>query len=491
MKRQFSLLLVLCVWVGGCASFPKTPAVQNDNQVRRWKTTPDDPSDYFQYLDDNGRIVGLGFDDDGDGAADCKVDLLTVCEDGSCPHYVIALDGIPFHLLQQLYDEGLFRLFHRPAKVVSTFPSMTDLAFSQLFGSDLPYGFEALWYERDRDRVVGGNMAYLAEKNAPWQKMVGYRVNMVYDAVGYAVGPGWLFRQELSGIEALFNRTKTGTAVGYSVGAATVGTRQGEAGIIKCLRRTDHLCEKLMFENRGRCHITVLADHGHNLKASEYFQMSKALKSLGFNATSKLAAPNDVICIEFGLVTYSAMYTDHPAKLADALVTLPQVNLVMYRDRTNDTIVVRNAADSARISRTQTGYTYRTETGDPLELNAIVARLTAEGKVAQDGSIDDAALLQATADHVYPDALARIYQAFYGLAKHPPDLVATIRDGRFCGASNLAGSVDVASTHGSLNAINSVTFVMSTIRPIDRTVQISELKDILPEIIPVGAAKGR
>jgi len=486
MKHVLKLLIATLV-VSGCAQFPAGPAKITDGEVRSWHVKRRDQYDYFQYLDRKGKIVGLGYDDNGDGRPEIRIDLLTVCPPGGCPHYVILLDGIPYQLVKELYDQGRFRLFYRPSKLISCFPSMTDLACCRMLGPEPPDGFEALWYDRTKGRLTGGKLNYISEKNAPWQKLIDYRAAMILDAVGY-VKPGFLFSSELAGMERTFNRNDRGVSIGYSVGTATVGTRKGRDGIIKCLKKVDQLCEKLVYERRGRCRITMLADHGHNLTASKYFDVSKVLKEEGFKPVKKLKDPNDVVCIEFGLVTYSGIYTDQPDKVADALLKHDPVEFAIYRcavgSNNNRRIIVRDKVGSARIAKTEKGYIYEIEAGDPLKLKPIIDTLKTAGKVTAAGEIDDRSLFEATVDHEYPDPLARIYLAFNGLAKHPPDLIVTIKDGWFCGARDLAGSITVASTHGSLNQANSVTFLMSTVKELPEAVRLEDVKTLFPEIIP-------
>jgi hypothetical protein len=71
-------------------------------------------------------------------------------------------------------------------------------------------------------------------------------------------------------------------------------------------------------------------------------------------------------------------------------------------------------------------------------------------------------MFEATLNHTYPDPLRRVWLAFNGLVQQPPDLVVCLKDGWVHG-SNLFYSAlgKVASTHGSLNQPNSMTFVMT------------------------------
>jgi len=241
MKKRIGI--VLLVWMtAGCAQFPTSPVKTVDRSYRAWRIESKNRCDYFQYFDREGRIVTLGYDEDGDGEADARVSLSAMNEDTQNPHYVILLDGIPYDLIRAMYDEGHFRLFYPPSKVVGPFPSMTDTAYTEMFLPGQLLGFEALYYNRGTHKLSDGDGVYLMGENEPWAKCIDYRVPMLLDPVGY-LSPGFLFDHELKAIEKMMNRKRCGTAIGYSVGTATVGTRKGEAGLRKCLEEVDRGCE--------------------------------------------------------------------------------------------------------------------------------------------------------------------------------------------------------------------------------------------------------
>ena len=202
------------------------------------------------------------------------------------------------------------------------------------------------------------------------------------------------------------------------------------------------------------------------------------MKDAGFRVTKKLETENDVIPIEFGLVTYAAFYTDNPEKVADALLRDPTANLAVYP--AGDSVIVKNLAGAAAIKKSGDRYSYNSDKGDPLEMAPIIAKLKAAGNVDDNGFIDDRALFAATVDHKYPDPLSRIWLGFRGLVEKPADLIITLKDGYFHGSNFFHAAVGVpASTHGSLNRINSVTFAMTMLGDLPAAMR---LEDILPAL---------
>lgn len=474
---KVSIVFVLATILVGCSKFPSSYLTEKEN-IRYWKVRTSEKADYLQYLNKNGKVAVLGFDEDGDGRVDYKVDFLSAAESPDYPHYVILLDGIPFSLIDEMYKDGHFRLFYPPQKLISVFPPMTDLAYAELFGCTPLSGFEALYYDREKKKLSNADLVYLSGKNAPWQRYLDYRAPMILDPIGY-INPDLLFNHEMNSIEKVLSSKKSGTVLVYSVGTATIATRKGKSGLVAALERIERLCEKLTYMHRGRLSITILSDHGHNLTESKFFDLQAALKKYGFRPSSSLKQPEDVVLAEYGLITAAFIYSDQPDRLASSLIKENPVELATYLDRSEDRIVVLGKSGRSYIYKAEGGWIYNIEADDPLELGDILERLRKEGKISEDGVINDSALFTATIDHKYPDPLYRLWRCFHGQAIHQPDVVLSIKDGWFCGKESFAKSIDLKSTHGGLNWKNSVTFIMTTIKPIPQPLRIRDARLII------------
>jgi hypothetical protein len=95
--------------------------------------------------------------------------------------------------------------------------------------------------------------------------------------------------------------------------------------------------------------------------------------------------------------------------------------------------------------------------------------------MASDGSIADRDWFRATADHIYPDPLWRIWFAFNGLAQNSADVIVSLREGFFCGSRFFSALVDVASTHGALTRRGSTTFAMSNHTSLPPLLRVEDL----------------
>jgi hypothetical protein len=488
LLATFALVFGLLTWCLGCASTPRFPAPLPDSpgapdRTRAFDLNHDRVADYWQTLDGAGRVRTIRFADN-QGAAGHAVDLDAV-EPAAVPHFVILLDGVPYEVVADLYARGALRLFHPPSRVICCYPGMTDLALSDLMHVGPCPAYQARRYDRDQHKVVAGNDAYLNATNSPWVSSMAYRCSFWWDALVY-LNPQMVFDHELRRIEQTFADINTGTAYAYSVGTAGLGTRGGRAAIEEYLRAIDALCERIMFERRGRVNFTLAADHGHNLVVNKLISFDAALAAGGYQRQKSISSAKDVVIIDYGLVTYAEVYTREPAGVAACLLNHPDVKLAMYP--AGDEIVVQSPAGRARIARTPHGFAYTCLDADPLELRPILDQLADANQVHADGGIDPDALFAATIDHTYPDPLRRTWRAFHGLVVHPPDLVIDLRDGACYGSRFFHTMVgEMTSTHGGLNAANATTFVLTTLGPLPADLRSA---DVLPALETLGVETG-
>ncbi|MCP4592923.1 MAG: hypothetical protein GY842_19480 [bacterium] len=469
------------VWSVGCSSaevdWPRRPVLgvaRNGDTMVSYDLSGSGVPDYVQRMQGDRKTV-LYFDADEDGRPDEEVRLDACTPDW--PHYLIVLDGVPHQLVARMWDDGRFRLFGRPSKVISTYPSMTDLALSRLLGTAAPAAIEAVHFDEQSNRICGGDDAYNRGANSPWLEVLTYHAPQSIGARAY-LDPQGVFARELREMRAAFDRVDSGLASAYSVGTAGLGTRGGEAAIEAYLEVIDRFCERLMYDRRGRVRITLVADHGHSLTPCKRIGFKRHLAAHGFRLTDSLRRAEDVVTVKYGLVNLAQFFTPRPAEVARALLAHPAADIASFR--VGERVMVLSAEGEAEVHRRGGGYAYTTTVGDPLRLNPIIEVLTDAGQVAKDGTIYDRSLSLATADHVYPDPLHRLWNCFDGAVHNPPSVVLSLKDG-YCHGSWLfeAGIGRVASTHGALDQTNSATFVMSTAGGLPKVLRIGEVMQAL------------
>ena len=384
----------------------------------RYDTNHDGRWDYSERLSPDGRVVFLRFDTNGDNVVDLEVDRAVAAAAGEMRHLIILLDSIPFVMVRDLWAQGRFRLFHKPTRVISPFPAMTDLAFSEFFGVSPSRAVEAQFYNGARRN--NGVDDYLSQENSKWLRGVDYHVPFFSHASVYMKPEPW-YDHELAQIQRRFARSDASRFIAYVVSTSALGAQLGRNGHHTGLVRLDRLCQTIMHRTRGRTHITLLSDHGHDLVQSRRIELTHCLSRCGYRVRNALTEPMDVVVPQLGPVTCAAIYTAVPAGVARDVVGIDGVELAAYRD--DDAVIVIGRGEQARITRSNANFRYDPQVGDPLRLQPILDALAQKGAMNAKGFVDDARWFAATTHHIYPDAIHRLWRAFHGLVEHTPDVL--------------------------------------------------------------------
>ncbi|HOD83095.1 MAG TPA: hypothetical protein PKG77_16890 [Phycisphaerae bacterium] len=161
--------------LGGCEKPVSFPALSLDEAAKAagaWQafdTNGDGKADFFLLADATGRVDRIAYDRDGDQKGDEIVNLDHL-RAAQCRHLVIVLDGFGHDVVKAFRDEGHFRMFHPPSRLITVYPSMTDMAMEEIFDSVPCPAYEALYYDRRRNKLAGGSLpSRLAADRKPHQ----------------------------------------------------------------------------------------------------------------------------------------------------------------------------------------------------------------------------------------------------------------------------------------------------------------------------------
>ena len=181
------------------------------------------------------------------------------------------------------------------------------------------------------------------------------------------------------------------------------------------------------------------------------------------------------------MVTYAAFFTQKPEEVSRVVLQDPAVTIACFPK--GDSVIVQTLDGRAAIQRRENRYRYEVESGDPLLLLPILSNLQSQGKIDADGFIEDRALFDATVTHEYPDPLRRVWLAFHGIVKKPADLIVCLRDGWCHGSDFFEVTIGGAtSTHGSLNQLNSATFVITMLGELPSALRPEEVMPALDKL---------
>lgn len=482
MRSLAVVVLALAVLIGtaGCGRplpFPLAPVDSGDVDAHRaYDTNSDGRADWFLLADSDGRVDRIGYDRHRDGRIDRIVEL-AVSRPARSRHLVIVLDGVSYDLIHDFYAEGGLRMFHPPSYVVTPYPSMTDLCLSHVLNSPHPPALQAKVFDHHKNRLKGGPGEYLSGANEPHFQLFQYTGSGLLRASGY-VWPETVFATELAQANEDFHRSDAQEFFAYFGSSAGMATVLGEPGHRAVLELVEQWANYVIWESHGAVNVTILADHGHPYVPSTKWPVDEHLKRRNWRLRDKLSdREREAVQIKLGLATFATFATRDPAGLAEALVGCEGLDIVNYADGDRVIVLDRNGNKAAVAHRDGT-FAYEPITGDPLKLSDLLADVPADA----DGFRDPDALFAATAHHIYPAPLQRLWEGHFALVQNPPDLICSLDNNYYSGAEGFR-FVEIASTHGNLDRPNSTTFVMSTIGPLPRTMRSKDIPAAMTELL--------
>ena len=487
--KSHLLILLIAAWSASLSCVTATPrlfpmtamSIDRDPtgaEVRCYDHSGDGHADWCEHRDNNGLLCRLTGDGDGDGTFEQTIAWPPTATAEPLPQLVIILDSVPYEMVKQAWQHGRLRMFPPPSRIISPFPVMTDVALSDFFQVTPCPGIEAAYY--DGHQLTDGYDVYSRWANSCWYDQVDYALRPLAHVSAYTKPHPW-FEHELAQIQKLFDGGNQ-RVIGYVVGSSALGSQYGRNGHQLALVILDRFCQELIYRHRGRLQITLLSDHGHSLEPGRRIPLTQVLTEMGYRLRDRLEQPRDVVLPQFGLVTCAALYTKRPAQLAADVVGVEGVELAAYRTN-DDQVTVLNRSGQAQISRDANGrYCYQALRGDPLRLAPILADLAAQGQLDEQGFVDDQVLFAATVEHVYPDAVHRLWRAFHDLTEHTPDVLLSLSDDWHSGAAEMTDWIILSGAHGNLRPASSSGFVTTTADPLPPVIRMHDLADQLQRV---------
>jgi hypothetical protein len=378
---------------------------------------------------------------------------------------IIMLDGVPHGVMDSLWNAGRFRAFREPSRMISSFPSLTGVAFGGIWREAPANGYEDRYFDRGQNRMAGGLLDHIfrAEEHAGFHRRVDLKLNNVASGLAYLV-PMTMARQELNGLrKKIRERMAWDTViVAYFVSTDAVAHRTPE-DLPGLLLEIEDLVNDVRAVSRPDLEVVLFSDHGNDMLESERVPMESALEDAGFEPATKIEEPSDVVLPRFGLVGSAAayVYPGREAALASALRTVRGIDLVAFRDSAGR-VHAWNAKGRAVIEADLVfqKYRYSAVDGDPLELLPVRERLRAAGELDETGAAADSAWLRETVNEPFVDPLRRLVLGLRAV-RNPADVIVSLAPGYHFGDARADLIYGVRGTHGSLRTSSSLAFVMS------------------------------
>jgi hypothetical protein len=380
---------------------------------------------------------------------------------------LLCLDGVPHKLIEQEKSRGLFDTFGAPTRLLSPFPTMTNVALSAMLGASPPAGYESLYFDRGARELRGGIRKYLGRRTpdkipSSYMDDLDYQEPLPFEFLIY-VAPEKIWRADMQRFRERF-RTAPQNRDYFAFLKATDGLlhAQGPERLAIALESLDKILREIQQYCCDDIEIVMFSDHGMNLEENRRANLASTLQRRGFR----------VVIPAFGLCSYAAIYCDNADQIPEIAVASAEVtgiDFAIYKDAAD--VVIESERGRARIEYDPAteSYRYVMAGGDPLELSTF-----------DDGFATEEVWFQQTAGHRYPNALPNIYKSlFTPRVKHTADVLISLKDGYYCGWTPFGRFVRLAATHGNALQASSNAFLMSTHRQFAPFVRADDAKALL------------
>ncbi len=384
---------------------------------------------------------------------------------------VLALDGIDYRDIAAARERGLFAAFRTPSRLISTFPSISDIAWHEIFGVLPPRGYQRIYYSNAQNSVVG--TALDAITPIEFEERMDLAFGTKLHHLGAYLMSATVSRREVNvAVDRFFDITGRPTVYVYNVGPdALQHTRGNLAEYLAYLdRRLAELQRDYTIRTGRALEIVMLSDHGHNHAVdAKFLPVVEALEAHGFRAVTRLSSAHDVAFSVDGVTTGFGVFAQ-PASVdsvAAVLARMDGVEIVSVRESVSRFTVLsgdERALIERRVTPKGDEYRYVLQTSDPLRFAPIVSALRAAARLDSLGYANAQTWLEASAAARFPAALSRIVRGHTEVTLNPAPILVSIADGFRVGL----GMVSIANrmrplggTHGALSETNSLGVLMT------------------------------
>ena len=395
---------------------------------------------------------------------------------------VVVLDGVPYQTIADLRAEGRFRRFNEPARMISTFPSLTNAAMIEILHEADSPGYEDHYYDRDRNRLLGSIQDRLQGGkfiHGTFRETFDYHAPAFKGSLAYIAAPmgaQFVAQLDLAAFRKSFRRSNAPVFVAYIGETDSLAHLGGERPLKAFLRTVDRAVEELIAESNGRLEVEMLSDHGNHYSEHKQVKLNDAIKAAGFMTEKSIKSERSVVLPKHGLVGSSMLFTQpaNRARLAEICAGVTGVDFAVHQ-LNDQTIELISRRGRARVSRIGEQYCYEDLGGDPLLLAGIIEEMKLHGVLDPSGFASREAWWQATRAHSYADPLRRLFDGFSVYVKNRADVIVSYEDGYQLGSPLLSAFAEMRATHGNLLRGESEGFAMSTRQRLNESVRGHEL----------------
>jgi len=409
-------------------------------------------------------------DTDGDGRIDrlqvnhSKVEVIDVSgreTRAARRKLAVCLDGVPFEDMASLWDQGYFREFARPGKLISSFPSLSDVALTELLHTGKVPGYENLYFDTQRNQIAGGATSTVAKVRMPYLDALDYDEPGIFKGLAYLI-PIRIYHADLGRFRKRYAASHLPAYVAHICSTDSVCHVLNREQFLKLMMEVDRLLREIYIQYRGQVDFVVFSDHGNSHVQNRRIDLDGFLAQHGFRVESAIRNESSVVVPAFGLVGALPVYSQaqNTPKLARVLATHDAVDFTVYLER--DNVQIGSSRGSAVIEAKDSGkfLKYSAREGDPLQLKMVIQRMHDLRQFDAEGFASTDSWFAATATHEYADAVNATYQGVTNHVTNRANLLVSLKDGYHYGSPFFDWLVTMRSTHGNLRRTSMTGFFM-------------------------------
>src|SRR5205085_8666100 len=249
---------------------------------------------------------------------------------------LLCLDGVPFEIMQAAQGRGLFAGFNEPARLLSPFPTMTNIALATMLKASAPLGYETVYFDRQMQEQRGSIGKYIGRRTpdkvpSSYMDELDYQEPLPFEFLVY-VAPDAVWRADMRRFRERFRAApRERDYFGFLKGTDGLLHIRGPAKLQPALESLDEILRELQAWCGRETEIVLFSDHGMNLAEVRKIHLLTHLREQGYEVKSEFRGhgPRSVSVPAFGLIGFAALYcaaeTD-PAELAATLAALEGVD---------------------------------------------------------------------------------------------------------------------------------------------------------------------
>lgn len=466
-----ALVLLFSSWMLYNLLFWGRPVPFNVQTLQRSDRNGDGVIDTWQLdTSQDGQTDIVEIDTDGDGRIDRlqlghpKIEVLDVSgrkTEAARRKLAVCLDGVPYEDMAELWDQGYFREFSRPGKLISAFPSLSDVALTELLHTEKVPGYENLYFDVRQNAIAGGAASTVSKVRMPYLDALNYDEPGIFKGLAYLL-PLRIYHADLGRFRKRYAASQRPAYVAHICSTDSICHVLSREQFLKLMLELDRLLREIYIQQKGQLDFVVFSDHGNSHVTNRRIDLDRFLVQHGFQVESSIRSEKSVVIPAFGLVGALPVYcqAQNTGRLARLLTNHEAVDFTTYLE--GDSIQIVSAAGTAAITAKDSGelLRYAPVDGDPLHLKSVMRRMVEQDQLNAEGFASKSNWFAATAGHEYADAVNALYHGVTNHVSNRANLLASLKDGYHYGSPFFDRLVTMRSTHGNLRSASMTGFFM-------------------------------